>query len=430
MDKTQAEQQQPIHERKQWQRWAARGWIALAALLTLVYLVGIPVYLEQAQTSCPPATPCAYPQLSAADLAALEAAQLPVSTYAWLGLLVPTLLYVACLAIGILILASRTADGFALFTAYVLLGFGFQFGDVSAALAQVSPVWAAVNRLLGLAQVSFFFFFYLFPDGRFVPSWTKIAAWVAVAYTLYTTWQLGASEARTVDLLRSIIFPALVASCLVAQVHRYRRVSTPVQRQQTRWVLVGAVLSLGGFLLLVTPFILFQQVNFISGYDLFVSVAIGLVWLPLVFAIAVSVLRYRLWDAELVVRRTLVYSVLSALLVLVFFGTVIVLQSLFVLLTGQQSQLAIVLSTLAIAALFNPLRNRIQAGIDRRFYRKKYDAQQVLASFAITARDETNMNALTAELARVVQETLEPAAVRVWLRERTQERPRQQTISK
>ena len=88
------------------------------------------------------------------------------------------------------------------------------------------------------------------------------------------------------------------------------------------------------------------------------------------------------------------------------------------------------LSTLAIAALFNPLRNRIQAGIDRRFYRKKYDAQQVLAAFAITARDETNMNALTAELARVVQETLEPAAVRVWLRERTQERPPQQTISK
>ena len=416
MKSTSLVQSRQLHAERRWQRWAARGWIALAVLLTLVYLLGIPVYLQQAQSICAPATPCAYPQVSPADLAALEAAQLPVSAYAWLGLLVPTLLFVACLAIGVLILASRTADGFAIFAAYVLLGFGFQFGDVSAALAQISPLWAAANRLLGLAQVSFFFFFYLFPDGRFVPSWTKIAAWVAAAYTLYTTWQLGASEARTVDLLRSIIFPILVASCLVAQVQRYRRVSTPVQRQQTKWVLVGVVLSLGGFLLLVTPFILFQQVNFISGYDLFVSVAIGLVWLPLVFAIAVAVLRYRLWDAELVVRRTLVYSLLSALLLLVFFGAVVLLQSLFVLITGQQSQLAIVVSTLIIAALFNPLRSRIQDWIDRRFYRKKYDAQQVLAQFAITARDETDMNALTAELARVVQETLEPNGVSVWLR--------------
>ena len=94
----------------------------------------------------------------------------------------------------------------------------------------------------------------------------------------------------------------------------------------------------------------------------------------------------------------------------------ILLQRGFEAVTGQQSQLAIVLSTLAIAALFNPLRNRIQAGIDRRFYRKKYDAQQVLAQFAITARDKTDMNALTAELARVVQETLQPEFASVWLR--------------
>jgi hypothetical protein len=270
--------------------------------------------------------------------------------------------------------------------------------------------------MLGLAQVSFFLFFYLFPDGRFVPSWTKVAAWLAVGYTLYTTWQVGVSEERSVDLLRSIIFPSLVASCLVAQVYRYRRLSTPLQRQQTKWVLVGVILSLGGFLLLVTPFILFQRVDVISWYDLFVSVAVGLVWLPLIFAIAVAVLRYRLWDAALVVRRTLVYSALSALLLLVFFGAVVLLQSLFVLVTGQQSQLAIVLSTLAIAALFSPLRTRIQAAIDRRFYRRKYDAQQVLARFAITARDETDMTALTEALARVVQESIEPESVRVWLK--------------
>jgi hypothetical protein len=130
----------------------------------------------------------------------------------------------------------------------------------------------------------------------------------------------------------------------------------------------------------------------------------------------IFILRYRLWDIDLIIRKTLLYTATTALLALVFFGSVILLQRMFEAATGQQSQLAIVLSTLAIAVLFNPLRNRIQAGIDRHFYRKKYDAQQMLARFAITARDETDMNALAAELAQTVQEALEPAEVKVWLK--------------
>ena len=133
--------------------------------------------------------------------------------------------------------------------------------------------------------------------------------------------------------------------------------------------------------------------------------------------IGLAVFKYRLYDIEIVIRKTLVYAVLTAFLALVYFGSVIVLQGLFSRLAGvEQSTSAVVISTLAIAALFTPLRRRIQAIIDRRFYRKKYDAQQVLAQFAITARDETDMNALTAELARVVQDTLEPGEVKVWLK--------------
>ena len=133
----------------------------------------------------------------------------------------------------------------------------------------------------------------------------------------------------------------------------------------------------------------------------------------------VSILRYRLWDIDVVIRKTLVYTVLTALLALVYVGSVILLQGLVGTLTGvEQSTLAVVVSTLAIAAIFTPLRRRIQDVIDRRFYRKKYDAQQVLAQFALTAQDETDLDALTGELARVVQETLQPEQVSVWLRKK------------
>jgi hypothetical protein len=133
-------------------------------------------------------------------------------------------------------------------------------------------------------------------------------------------------------------------------------------------------------------------------------------------AITISILFYRLWDIDVIVRKTLVYTVLSGLLALVYFGMVVLLQSVFDSVTGQQSPIAIVISTLLIAALFAPLRRRVQDVIDRRFYRKKYNAQQVLAQFAITARDETDMDKLTAELVRVIQETMQPEQVSVWLK--------------
>jgi len=235
---------------------------------------------------------------------------------------------------------------------------------------------------------------------------------------------LGLMALFSLQLLPDSLAFAPVALYLVlgigSQGYRFARRSNPVQRQQTKWVLFSfaflVVMAIWSISILAGN----QSEQQFTVRDLWVSTiavslfTVSLAMLPI--SIGVAILRYRLWDIDVIIRKTLVYTVLTALLALVYLGIVVLLQALFGRLAGvEQSTLAIVISTLAIAALFTPLRRRIQDAIDRRFYRKKYNAQQVLAQFAITARDETDLDALLAELARVVDETLQPEHVSVWL---------------
>jgi hypothetical protein len=224
-------------------------------------------------------------------------------------------------------------------------------------------------------------------------------------------------------------FSPIILMAFISPVLRYRK-GSPRERQQIKWLALFA-----GFFVLYTLLGLIAYPLLTGGqvmnpgtslFAVFFYLTTGL-FPPL--AIGVAVLRYRLWDIDILIRRTLVYSILTVVLTLVFFGSVVLLQELSQIITQQQeSPVATVLSTLTIAALFIPIRQRIQSFIDRRFYRQKYNAEQVLAAFSATLRDEVELDLLTNSILGVARETLQPEHASLWLRE-VNLQPRGQRVS-
>jgi hypothetical protein len=203
----------------------------------------------------------------------------------------------------------------------------------------------------------------------------------------------------------------VVTASVVSLFMRYRRAQS-VERQQIKWLLFA-----GAFFVVIYSAVYFlsdsQVHGFASGWlDLLLLLSILL--LPV--TIAIAILRYRLFDIDVIIRKTLVYSVLTGLLALTYFGSVLLLETVLGSLTNQKSAITVVISTLIIVVLFSPLRRRVQGFIDRRFYRHKYDAARTLATFAIAARDEVDLDRLAAELMRVVEETMQPESAGLWLR--------------
>jgi len=266
-----------------------------------------------------------------------------------------------------------------------------------------SPAWRWVPRA-GLGMVAFFLLWSLF-----APSFTltEPGDWTIAN-------PIGFLPANTpfIDTIWSVAIVVLTLLCAAAPFVRYRR-ATGIERQQMKWLFYAS----GLLALVYMPGLVLGGTESLLADAWGVSLALAIMAIPA--AIAVAILRYRLYDIDLIIRKTLLYAALTGLLTLVYFGSVVLLQGLFEALTGQSSPIIIVISTLLIAALFAPLRRRLQRTIDRRFFRQKYDAQQVLAQFAETARDEVELETLTAELARVTRETVQPESLTIWLRERS-----------
>jgi hypothetical protein len=218
-----------------------------------------------------------------------------------------------------------------------------------------------------------------------------------------------AFQSDLINIPTSVSVLLLTVLCAASQFVRFRRAGA-VERLQIKWLFSAAAL----FTAVYAPG--FFNESFQASVSLVWNLLFTLAILAIPSTIGIAVLRYRLYDIDIIIRKTLVYATLTALLALVYFGCVVLLQSLFEALTGQQSPIVIVVSTLVIAALFNPLRRRVQSVIDRRLYRRKYDAAQTLTAFAATARDETDLDALTNQLLSVVLETVQPTLVslRLW----------------
>jgi len=364
---------------------------------------------------------------------------LPQGLTPWRDQAVSTVGIVGAPILGGLIASRRPRNTYG----WVWLGFGMglalqQFAASYAAYALVEPgtlvAPLTISHVLGLGnQVALAlapFLFLLFPTGRLPSRRWRPLAWIsalsgAMILVLVFLFDNPDKVGGTIGIMAGSVVLVIFATFALSAfslLFRYRR-ANGVERQQLKWFAFAAVLA--------ASFLVGQQLAWLAA--LLVAYSLGGELLSLnrslenllnaafneclYTGVGIAILRHRLYDIDIIINRTLVYGTLTVSLALLYLGGVLSLQGLLRALTGQGSQLAIVGSTLAIAALFNPLHHRIQGFIDRRFYRRKYDARKTLEEYSTKLRDETNLDELSGDLVRVVRETVQPEHVTLWLRE-------------
>jgi len=415
-------------------RWLLLGrmvWVAVAITVLAIILFSIPSSFEHYQSVCSAASEVcserAVGQPTPEGVRALRDMGLSVRSYALFYVVVEKIFQLVWFAVGAIIFFRRSEDRMALLVSLFLVTFGPVLVIPTAAytLTSSQPAWwLPVRGVEIVGEVCSALFFFLFPGGRFAPRWTR---WLAVAFIAFDLSSILFPElyselysrSPALETVSYLVFLGTVVSVVWLQVYRYRRVSSETQRQQTKWVVFGLTLGIAG----TFPSQLPVDLSWVGGDTpltlLFLKMGFSLSFMLLPLSIGVAVLRSHLFDIDVLINRTLVYGSLTATLVALYFVGIVVLQRLFVALTGEKSTLAVVASTLVIAALFTPLRRRIQSFIDRRFYRSKYDARKTLEAFSAQLRDETDLNALSDDLVGVVRETMQPVHVSLWLRPET-----------
>lgn len=410
--------------RRRWLLLARIGWVVLVVATLALFVGGAPGFFAELQRPCTGAE-CERWLLSPEQARGLESLGFSLGFYAAYKVALEALFVLSFCVVATVIFWRCSYDRMALFAAIMLVAFGGNtFIDTHRALDLGSPIWWWLDTFMAvLGSAMLFLFFYLFPDGKFIPRWTRWAAlgWVVVNATGYLAPPTPLPDANTEGTLFPVVALVFFVSVVVAQTYRYRRVSSAVQRQQTKWVVFGFAVGVSGMLLLSGGEILLRghlaPTAFGGLYEIVGMTGFYAFLLLIPLSIAFAILRHRLYDVDVVINRTLVYGVLTVSLTLVYLGSVVLLQALLRAATGSESQLAVAASTLTIAMLFHPLRRRIQEFIDQRFYRKKYDAAKILGAFSVKLREETDLDLLSNELLAVMHETLQPKYVSLWLRE-------------
>jgi len=406
-----------VRFRGRWLLIARAGCLGVAILALVVWGWGVPLRYAQLGTVCT-VSPCGDQQPTPSSIPEFRAAGITLGFYATYTGTLEVLFMLVFLGLATVIFWRKSDTRIGLVTALFLVTFGVNQTSADALGSAVPAFAIPVNLLQHLSYILLSLFLYLFPDGRFTPRWTGFVflAWVPLFLVSSVVWPP--------EVFVPLLFGFIVVS-LSVQVYRYRRVSTPLQRQQTKWVVFGILISnLGSVgIITATNFLRFSQSpgswGFLAGNTLLYLFS---AFIPL--SIGIAIIRSRLWDIDVLINKALVYGLLTALLAAIYSGLILGVEGLAEAITGQAAQqpIILVISTLAIAALFQPLRRRIQSLIDRRFYRRKYDATRTLAAFSATLRNDMELSQLSDHLLNVVRETMQPAHVSLWLRKSSQEK--------
>ncbi len=416
---------QPNQMRGRWLFVGRAFWLLLFGLCVWTLVSSLPQSYELLSNVCA-ADLCESYQLTHDKVENLARWGLPVSFYTWYTLILIVLFAAVYWAIALLIFWRRSDDRMALYTSITLLLFSTFLPELTAHTEGDRSLWSWVMVLATLAAwVAFANLLYIFPDGRYLPRWTLLLAigWLLLILSPITVVLFELREVLPyVDLsewpplLQILVILLLFGGGLYGQIYRYRDASTPLQRQQTKWVVYGLVVAtvtiigLNDFAYAVAP-----ELTENSPIYYLISNTLGLA--AVIFmggTFAVAIIRYRLWDIDLVIRRTLVYGLLSTVLALIYYSSVLFFEQVRPAFDLTSTKLETVLSTLLITALFAPLRRLIQAQIDRRFYRRKYDAEQVLAALNTQLQREVEIERVRSALLSAADETWQPTHTSLW----------------
>jgi len=392
-------------------------WLAFALFELILFSINLLQPLFGRQTLiCPLTFTCPY---DTPTLQALQQAQISLTAYTIYVTAFGLLFALIFVGLSVLLFWRMFDQLVGLFASFTFLLLGSSVG----LMGDLSSIPLALQVFVGAIQAEGMvlclgFFLVTFPDGRFVPRWSWL---IGCTFFVQGIFFLLPGPFNILSWPLPLFLLALVlawGSPIAVQIYRYRRVSTPAQRQQTKWVIFGLTSCILAFLLAIFLEVLIPTVDTAGSLLYLASTSLqSLALLLIPLSITMAILRSRLWNIDVIINRTLIYGSLTALLVLLYVGLIFALQSLLgAIIKQSNNDVAIVISTLVIAALFQPLRKRIQNLIDRRFYRRKYDAAKVVDAFSTTLRQEVDLDQLRAHLLEVVQETMQPNHVSLWLR--------------